>query len=482
MHHEKIYFSGKENVYLECFVLDSGIRLGQETKRPAVIVCPGGGYVYLSPREGEPVAAAYAAQGFHAFVLHYSIRHAAAGYAPQKELDRAIALLREKADEWQIAADKIFTCGFSAGGHLAMSQALFGANRPDGVILGYPAVSMKAKEAGFMMQLLSGKQTPEEEDLKYMDLPACVTPDAPPLFVFTTAEDTLTCRASLELAEAYTNLGLPCELHIFQKGPHGYALANEATADGAVSNLNPQAAQWLNLSAKWLLDVTGGLEFADISTSHIMDAIREMGLLPQEAAEEARPEEKKQPHSYIIVAQKHNGFDSAFIDSITAAGPLPDTDNAITDLLIDYAEEDGCGELDWEATGGRFGKGGIRGELEILDLKTLLTYDLCDDADLSSLGITFEKLEEIFRTACESSGLAAGVEESGAFSLSCPEYEDGRSFRNLHDTNPITYADLIKDLAAIDAENEEKAAGYRRQLKQFLETFTDMVNKMRRLC
>ena len=130
MYHEKIFYPGKESVFLECFVLDSGLKLGLEKKRPAVIICPGGGYVYLSPREGEPVAAAYAAKGFHAFVLHYSVQYAASGYAPMKELDWAIALLREKAEEWNIAENKIFTCGFSAGGHLAMSQGLFGKNRP----------------------------------------------------------------------------------------------------------------------------------------------------------------------------------------------------------------------------------------------------------------------------------------------------------------------------------------------------------------
>ena len=277
MHHEKIFFPGREKVYLECYVLDSGIRLGQDKKRPAVIVCPGGGYVYLSPREGEPVAAAYAAKGYHAFVLHYSIRHDAAGYAPMEELDWAIALLRERAEEWQIAENKIFTCGFSAGGHLAMSQGLFGMNRPAGMILGYPAVQLKG-DAAFLLSLLAGKQDLNAEDLKYADLPEQVTEDAPPLFVFTTAQDSLTYTASIALAGAYAQHGLLCELHVFQKGPHGYALANAASADGAVSNLNPQAETWLDLSAGWILDVSGQLEFADISTSHIMEAVREMGM------------------------------------------------------------------------------------------------------------------------------------------------------------------------------------------------------------
>ena len=65
---------------LEGYILDCEITFGQETKRPAVLVCPGGGYVYCSPREGEPVALAYASKGIHAFVLRYSTKFNAAGF------------------------------------------------------------------------------------------------------------------------------------------------------------------------------------------------------------------------------------------------------------------------------------------------------------------------------------------------------------------------------------------------------------------
>ena len=48
---EIIYYNGNENVYLDCYILNSGLKLGQSMARPAVVICPGGGYVYLSPRE-----------------------------------------------------------------------------------------------------------------------------------------------------------------------------------------------------------------------------------------------------------------------------------------------------------------------------------------------------------------------------------------------------------------------------------------------
>ena len=73
MHYEVIRHPERSKVFLECTLLNSGLRLGQSTKRPAVVICPGGGYIYKSPREGEPVAAANLAKGIHAFILQYSV-------------------------------------------------------------------------------------------------------------------------------------------------------------------------------------------------------------------------------------------------------------------------------------------------------------------------------------------------------------------------------------------------------------------------
>ena len=65
---------------LEGYILDCEITYGQETKRPAIVVCPGGGYLYCSPREAEPIALRYAAAGFHAFILRYSTGWEAADF------------------------------------------------------------------------------------------------------------------------------------------------------------------------------------------------------------------------------------------------------------------------------------------------------------------------------------------------------------------------------------------------------------------
>ena len=103
-------------VTLDAYLLDCQMTLGQYTDRPAIVVCPGGGYVYCANSEGEPVAMGFAARGFHTFVLRYSTGHDCAGFKPLKEVSWVIGYIREHAAEWHIDPNKIVTCGFSAGG------------------------------------------------------------------------------------------------------------------------------------------------------------------------------------------------------------------------------------------------------------------------------------------------------------------------------------------------------------------------------
>lgn len=284
MHYQKINYPDNDKVWLECYIQDSGLKLGQDLVRPALVICPGGGYVYLSPREAEPVALAYAAKGIQAFVLHYSLGWEVKGFQPLKEMDWAIGLIREHANDWYVDADKILACGFSAGGHLALSSGLLGKNRPNGLILGYPATDMSGQGSELMQMLFFGKEGTAKEEKIWLNPVQAVTKDAPPLFMFTTAEDTLTRRSTLDLVMAYEEKGCLLEYHLFQKGPHGYSLANEACADGSSQVINPHVEKWLDLSVEWIFSVFGQLEFRDISTSHIMDAIKELGIpLPQEA-------------------------------------------------------------------------------------------------------------------------------------------------------------------------------------------------------
>lgn len=271
---------GHPEASLEGFLLDCEITLGQETNRPAVLVCPGGGYVYCSPREAEPVALSYAARGFHAFVLRYSVAKDAAGFTPLAEVSWAIGYIRENAAQWHINPNQIAVCGFSAGGHLALASGVLAENKPNAMILGYPATSApNIPGADFLLKILEGREDVTDADAEKYDLVSKITKDAPPVFLAATAEDLLTTYGALPVANAYSRLGKPYELHIFQYGPHGYSLANEVSADGSQQMLEPAFAQWQELSVQWLHKTFGPLVFTDKSTSRMMQILKDLGYI-----------------------------------------------------------------------------------------------------------------------------------------------------------------------------------------------------------
>ena len=264
---------------LEGYLLDCEITLGQAQNRPAVVVCPGGGYVYCSPREAEPVALRYAASGFHAFVLRYSTGWDAAGFSPLEEVSWAIGLIRENAEAWHVDSEKIATCGFSAGGHLALAAGLLGENKPNAMVLNYPAVNIpNYPGVNFMLQLLKGKQEVTDQDAWDLSLTNHIDKTSPPVFLAATGEDPLTGYGALPVAQKYSALGLPYELHIFQHGPHGYSLADATSADGSTQMLNPSYAKWHAMSVDWLHRIFGQPEHTDKNTSRMVQELEKLGF------------------------------------------------------------------------------------------------------------------------------------------------------------------------------------------------------------
>ena len=284
----KFALPGHEDASLEGYILDCELSLGQETERPAVVICPGGGYLYCSPREAEPVALAYAAKGIHAFILRYSTGRSAAGFAPLAEVDWTIGYIRENAKEWHIDPDKILTCGFSAGGHLALAAGTLAENKPNAMLLCYPATSMpNVPGADMMLKLLVGRNEVTDEDSEGLELISKLDKNSPPAFIVSTAEDMLTSFGALPLAKRYSDLRLGYELHIFQHGPHGYSLANEVSADGSSQVLNPSYAKWLDMSVAWMNKIFGEPTFVDKSTSKIGKYMAELGIDVKNAPSQA---------------------------------------------------------------------------------------------------------------------------------------------------------------------------------------------------
>ena len=236
-------------------------------KQGAVIVCPGGGYWQLVAKEGEPVARQFASMGYKAFVLRYSVLPD--GFPVSLlELAKAVAIVRERSDEWNIDPDKIVVCGFSAGGHLACSLGVFWnqefvykaigeskeAIRPNGMILCYPVItSGQYSHKKFVDRLFQYKNGASDEDKELVSLEKQVGSHTPKAFIWQTCTDMdVPVENSLLLATQMRKYCINVELHIFPDGPHGLSLATAETSAGDPEFENAHCNIWLSLVEHWL--------------------------------------------------------------------------------------------------------------------------------------------------------------------------------------------------------------------------------------
>ena len=261
------YLSEDKQVTLTAYIQTPSREMACTARKPAVLILPGGAYLFTSDREAEPIALAYAARGFQAFVLHYSTGKRAVGMKPLKEASAAIGLIRENAEQWHVAEKQLITCGFSAGGHLSAWVGLCGENKPDGMILCYPGVELYAPAHGtehnILLEALLGKGFTEAE-AEALNLVNHVGPDAIPMFLWSTAEDVIvTAPPVMRFATAYATAKRSFELHIYQYGEHGLALADHVTANERRAMAEPIAAGWLDASVAWIHRNFAPIELVD---------------------------------------------------------------------------------------------------------------------------------------------------------------------------------------------------------------------------
>ncbi len=256
-------------------ILKTYVHSSDSAPRPAVVVCPGGGYSFVSQREAEPIAEFYYSHGMNAYILYYSVGEKAQNYQPLIQVATAIKYVRENAPEHNTDPHKIVTCGFSAGGHLAASAGILwnispvrdalgitdgkspeGINRPDGMILSYPVISAGEHAHRGSIQMLAGKKDYSEEDIAKYSLELNVDSTTPPMFIWhTVADDCVPVRNTTLLVNAYLDNGLPFEAHLYPKGGHGLSLASPVTAEGRPWSINPHIATWAELSIMWINDM-----------------------------------------------------------------------------------------------------------------------------------------------------------------------------------------------------------------------------------
>ena len=233
------------------------------SNRPCMLVIPGGGYGFCSDREAEPFALRFAALGFNAFVLKYSV---APNRFPTQLLEVAAAmdLIHKKADEWGSDPDKTAIIGFSAGGHLSAHYSTsfdipavrekFPESYPvNATILCYPVISGGEKaHRGSFNNLLGENRKDDEKWLEYLSLENRVSQKTPRTFLWHTYEDNaVPVENSLYFVSQLRKCGAEAELHIFNKGPHGIATANKETNK---VDFPRRTQSWLDMTCDWILE------------------------------------------------------------------------------------------------------------------------------------------------------------------------------------------------------------------------------------
>lgn len=242
-------------------------------KRPLILICPGGGYEFLSDREGESIAFKFNSFGYHAAVIYYSI--APVTYPTQLlEVSAAVKYFKDHAEEYHIDPDRIAIYGASAGGHAAADYATGYFRdevtsvlkvssdylKPAGMILAYPVITSGPFAHRGSFDNLLGELKNDKKMLEYLSIENRITKETPPTFIWHTFPDgCVPVENSLLLAEAMKKENIPFELHIFPSGDHGLGLADEITLSPNRTEINKGAAQWIDLCCVWLNDIFGPL-------------------------------------------------------------------------------------------------------------------------------------------------------------------------------------------------------------------------------
>ena len=225
---------------LEVFLADKTKSTGA-----AVIICPGGGYsVIVYDGEGVSTAKELAKNGVTAFVLKYRLPNDSTmedkTIGPLQDAQQAIKIVRERAKDWNIDANKIGIMGFSAGGHLAATEATHFKNalienknntslRPDFQILIYPVISMRdSLTHRDSRNKLLGKN-PSVSSIKDFSNELQVTEDTPPAYITYATDDKLVdVDNGIAYYQALRHRNVDVEMHIYSKGGHGFVFREKS--------------------------------------------------------------------------------------------------------------------------------------------------------------------------------------------------------------------------------------------------------------
>lgn len=300
MYYERVkLYEDREDVTLTSYILDDSVEMLNGGKKGAILICPGGAFLYCSDREGEPIAMAFAAMGYHTFVLRYSVYNENSGIntmdhimpdrsqpweekpgvyfpGPIRDVGKAMQYIQNHAEEWHIDPEKIALCGFSAGAYTSALYAVYynqpliteflgidtDGIRPTAVVLGYTLSDYSAlvdtnpeenELFAACTRAFTGKETITDVEFARKISPCyLVNETTPPMFLWTTAKDGLVDpEHTLRMAFALNQKKISYELHVFEEGSHGMALGTYATA-GSRCHLDTNVENWVPMADKWL--------------------------------------------------------------------------------------------------------------------------------------------------------------------------------------------------------------------------------------
>lgn len=283
---KKIGENGAEAIF---YLQEPSPEIQEGKKFPVVVNVPGGAFLWTSVREGDQMAMEYLGRGFSSVVVNYATEGRPfykENTDPEKlpnsifpnslvEVAKTVAMLRENADEWAIDSNAIVVAGYSAGGTVTGQLSVYWNEpwlaekvgypsemlRPNAAILAYPMLdcvraSDRSQINAWMNRAVCGNEVTQDK-LTALSPLFHVNKDVPQTFLWHTMEDSFVpVSNTLEYVMKLQENNVPCEVHIYQKGEHGFALGDKRTdAMPDHSQVNEQGATWVDLSIGWMKQI-----------------------------------------------------------------------------------------------------------------------------------------------------------------------------------------------------------------------------------
>ena len=214
-----------------------------ETKKAAVVICPGGSYHHLGmPHEGFASAKWFRSVGVVPFVIQYLVAYNCHHHpAMLEDIEMAIKYIRENADNYGIDINKVGAIGYSAGGHLVTMAGVYGGSRneleklgvpaevslrPNFVMPIYPVVTMQDDicHRWSRRSLLGHREyTKELKDEYSMELN--IPDDMVPTYILACRDDPVVIfENSVRLEKSLAEKNIPHRFAVYEKGGHGFGM------------------------------------------------------------------------------------------------------------------------------------------------------------------------------------------------------------------------------------------------------------------